>query len=208
MALYVVCNYTQASPHPCSVSIKDPWAAASALFPRQERSRRHGSGVTPSHAHPGGQDTPGPGTGSPPLPVSCLTALGRGNSRGNGALPLDTSWKRCFTATGWHLMEALMLPGWIWSWPFLKLNLLRESNFPKGMFAFYYDWAEMGTKSDLQSLILGCYDPFLKQWMHVCMWQPQGQGSYPSGVLEPGTTLVATKTSFAIGDSGNRRARP
>lgn len=146
MALYVVCNYTQASPHPCSVSIKDPWAAASALFPRQERSRRHGSGVTPSHAHPGGQDTPGPGTGSPPLPVSCLTALGRGNSRGNGALPLDTSWKRCFTATGWHLMEALMLPGWIWSWPFLKLNLLREYNFPKGNVCFLLRLGRNGNK--------------------------------------------------------------
>lgn len=72
MTLYIVCNYTQASPHPCSGSVKDPWEAASPAFPRQEHSRRHGSGVTLSHARPGGQDTPARGTGSShcPCPAS------------------------------------------------------------------------------------------------------------------------------------------
>lgn len=68
MGLYVVYNYTQASPHSCWVSVKDPWVAAKAVLPGQEHSRRHGSGITLSHAGPGDQDTPARGMESPLMP--------------------------------------------------------------------------------------------------------------------------------------------
>lgn len=106
---YTLCIITHKHPHIHVQSLlKISGPQPEPFSPGRNISRRHGSGITCSHTHvPAAMGTGhGPAMAQDPLcgSWSCPAELGHGQWRPS----LEHQLEKCFSATGWHLMDALL----------------------------------------------------------------------------------------------------